>query len=186
MKLGPHDADDLVRLFVQLNLAADHVAVGSKPPQPRPVSENNFMVCVRLVFFRRKYAPKNRFSFQNIEPPRGNFGSFEAFRKSVRGVVEVVVRVYNRGCGENLLAVANLGEIRRGNDDALQAKFVVFDAQRHQAVRMTNSRWMQEQRIHYREYRRVGADAEGQRYDGDGGEARILPQHPQAEAHILQ
>jgi hypothetical protein len=40
--------------------------------------------------------------------------------------------------------------------------------------------------INHTEYRRVCADAESKSEDGDGGEARGLRQHAEAEANVLQ
>ena len=54
-----------------------------------------------------------------------------------------------------------------------------------QVVRIVIRQRVKEDGIDDGEYRGVGADAEGKSEDGDGGEARIFPQHSGSVAGIL-
>jgi hypothetical protein len=51
---------------------------------------------------------------------------------------------------------------------------------------MLDGKLPQQQLIHQAEDRRIRANAERQRNDGDQREARILDEHAKAEANVLQ
>src|SRR6266699_518333 len=51
-----HDADDFVRLLVELDRTANNVLIAAKNRLPRSVGQNNLVIGVGLIFFRRKDA----------------------------------------------------------------------------------------------------------------------------------
>jgi hypothetical protein len=63
---------------------------------------------------------------------------------------------------------------------------VIFFSNPDDAIRVTERQWLEQGRIHDTEDGRIRTDAEGERDDGNGREAGILRQHPQAVANILK
>jgi hypothetical protein len=55
----------------------------------------------------------------------------------------------------------------------------------HQTLRLAVVQRLHQNRAHETEDRRVRADAERKREDGDESENGILPEHPRAVTHIL-
>src|SRR6185369_16526419 len=86
-------------------------------------------------------------------------------------------------------AVAAPGRRRPGAVAAIAAgpeRLAGVPLEQHEAVRLLDRQPSEQHRVDDAEQRRVGADAERERDDGDGGEARRLAHHAQAVAHVLR
>ncbi len=58
--------------------------------------------------------------------------------------------------------------------------------ERHDAIRIGDGERTEQQRVHDAEDGGVGADAQGKRRDGDGGEGGRAPQRAHGVAHVLR
>ena len=158
-KVWAHDADDAVRLLIELDGTANDVVVAAKSGFPGVVGEHDFVICAGLVFFGRENAAEHRAGFKDIEPLPTDARAAHAERKIATGVVEAAVILHGCG-GENFLMVADIGEVRRGDHDTFEIKFFVARANGGETLGMRNAGGMEEQGVQRAEDGGVGADSE--------------------------
>jgi len=137
-----------------------------------------------LVLFRSEHATEHGASAKQVEPRRGYLRAAQALGKRAGGVVKIGSH-FERGGRNDVVAVAELGIIRRGDDDAVQTELPITHTKDHKTVRLAYARRMQEETVHDGKDGSVGAKPEGEGEDWDDRETGITTQLAQPVAHVL-
>ena len=110
VKSAREDADDGVRLVVEMNRLADDGGIGRKPIGPERVAEQHDVSAARTLFLGGEHSPEERLDLQEPEQRRGDVLAFDANRLAVSG--ETPVAAANRGeIDERRVAVAPVAEV---------------------------------------------------------------------------
>ena len=172
-------ADDLVGKTVKLQRAADGRGTRGVLAMPERIAQHHGRRCTPAdVVGGREYAPGLRFHAERIEelavdPHALDRSRFSALREIERGAAP------GGHAGKDLLLAADAFEERVRQprttaDEASGPALVVgVDGNFHELVRIGHRQGAQTDRVHQLEDRRVGASAEGERGDGDGGKQRV-------------
>ena len=174
-------ADDLVKLPADANAPADDVTLAPEAPLPVAVTEDQDAVVARQLVVGAERATEARLRGQGGEEVRGDPEARHHLGGPARlGQAHVGVRV-----GSDLAIAADLGPqievvgrrdpatriLGSGAEDAIQSAAVGV------------GRRAQEQAVEHAEHRRVRADTQAQRDDGDEGEAWSTAQRLDGAAH---
>jgi hypothetical protein len=180
-----HHADDPVRRAAKLHGRVDHIRVAGETRQPRGVAENEHPVIGRHAIGVGQAPTERRRDAER--------------RKEVR-------RHHHRACMKRLPAAGDAAGLRHEGGDVLEAAGLpppVVEVRRgdevarlpvqpivlpdlHQLRRVAERQRPQQHAVDGAEHGRVGADAERQRDDDDGGVAGALPHQAQRVADVLQ
>jgi hypothetical protein len=177
-----HDRHDGVRLVVDADLLPeDRVVAGEAAPPQAPADRRDVMLA-HLVLLVGEEPAHDRLDAKGLEVCRGDQADAHLLGLARRiGEADVLAPGV---VGDHLLeAVAALREVphveRRRPDELARPAGRSLPARRvdaHQLVRRGERQGPQRQGLDDAEDQRVGADAQGQREDGDEGEARALAQ----------
>jgi len=176
-----HDADDGAATFVEADALADHGGPATELAQPQVVAEEHNVVLAGLVFPRLEIPPEGGSCLQDAE-----IGRRDALREDAPGLAlagEIVGPVNPGGERGESPGLAGPRE-KIGRRGARLGAARRPQAQHHQLGRAGIVQRTQQHAVDHAEDGRGGADAEGQREDGDDGEAGMLAQHPQAETQV--
>ncbi len=182
--VGGQDADDLVRPAIEGERLADRVALAAEVRLPEAVGEDDDGRSAGLVFVGHERPPHGRLDAEHREEvPRHHE------RLDLLGVAQAGDRVgvadRHREVAEHLLALAQDLVARPGEaglvDALLGGRGVDLDEPLGLLVRQR----LQEDRLDEAEDGGVGADAEGERGDRDGGEPGRLLQRADGVAKRL-
>ena len=106
-KAGRRDADDGVRLAIELNRAADDIARAAENALPKRIAQDDDVVLARRIFFRQQHPAEDRLHSVNIEVMRGGFHADEALRFAFAGEIHARARSRRRDTRTTSSASAN-------------------------------------------------------------------------------
>ncbi len=179
---GGQHADDIVGFAVDANRAADDVGVTPEAVLPEAVTDHEDAVVAQHGFVGTEAAAELRLDAQDGKEvagdaePEGPLGRFAGcgkahLRKAVAGHLPVAAHL-----GLQIEVVGRRDPAARVLGSApIDAVHMIAVAVRQRA---------KEHLVEYAERRRVGADAESERDDGDEGEAGRATERPDGEAEV--
>ena len=164
------DADHLVRLVVEQQVAAEDGGVAAEVALPGGVAQHHHARRAGLVFFGAERAAKERLDAEHGEVIGRHVAAVEAHRLTVHRDGRGGERLGGQGLERPVLPlqldeVAGRGRVAGGGGRRLP------DA--HDPLRVREWQRLEQHAVDQAEHRRVGTDAERQHPDGDQGEARI-------------
>ena len=179
-------ADHGVRLRVDAHRPADDAGRPGEAPPPEPVADERDPRRVGPILLRQERPAQGR-----LDPERREIGLGDphhpdafgvAFRAADGGRADEPVRAHR---GERAGVAGVVEEVGR-REIAHLAVVVVEAAQLDELLGCGVGQWGEQHRAHHAEHRRVGADAEGQRADGDQGEAGVGEEAADGEPEVLR
>ena len=178
-------ADDRIRLAVDADVAADRAVLAAEPLLPRCVGEDRLLGLADFAVLFGKDPPAQRLRLQQPEQRRRRHHRADALRfplAAERHAARVIERLLleDRRFAQPIVVVGHAGR----SADHTRSRIGVVHVD--ELLGVGHRQRPQEHRIDHREDRGVGPDTEGQREDGGGGEAAILPQQPEPEPYVLQ
>ena len=178
-ELGPCDAHDGIRHAVQRQRAADGVHGTAEMPLPEPVADHcngTSAPASATIVVCSECAPENRRNTEHLEETAADPQAVNRLRWPSSRKVEAIVGPRHGAVEQRRLAGANLFPDRVRPGTALDNR---------EAIGCPDGKRANQQAVDQREDRRVGADAERQREDGDGREDGRLGQHSHAVTDVL-
>jgi hypothetical protein len=180
-----HNADDGERAFVQIDRASDDLGVRTKRTPPQVFAEYHGRWRARLAVVRVERASQDRPLAEDREKLRRHDRGVDDRRLAAARQRELVL-LAARHVAEDTILLAKLREIcirpTCGIDPGLRLRLEHGE----ELVRTRIGQWFQEHGINDAKNSRVRAHAESQREDGHGGEARVLTQHAECVARVLE
>ena len=177
------DADDRKRLSADPKRLPDHARIAAELPLPVAVGQDDTARRGRVIVRAGERAAQMRRHPQHREVVAGDdfadqkLGAIApGHRRKHRRMAGDVVEHRGR-CAQ----VVQIGQRHRRVDVAVGAAHVEID----QSIGRGHRQGPQQQRVGYREDRRVEADAEGERSDRHGGKPRPLDQPSQRVTDVL-
>ena len=180
-----HHPDDRAGNAVDRHDRAQYGAVAAETPLPQTPAENDQAVFARLVLARHERASQRWTQSECFEVVGRDLHALHALwslaagdvagppyvRHDVVEALEVHAPIVEIGCRDFVVIIAAGSDL----------------PQRHEPVRRLKKRIRAKQQVvHRREDRGVGADTEGERPNGDGGERGIRGQGPERVAKVLE
>ena len=181
-----HHADDLEPVAVDAQLASDRVGTTAEPALPHAVAQHDNLGNPRRIILRHpKHPAELRLRAEEREVRRADEQELDTLRLVDLGEVRVD-RIDAGNLLEEIGAIAIVVELRRRDSDvpAPEADDVGGDA--HETVGAGKRQGLEDDGVHDRKHGRVGADAEREGCDSDGGEAAVLAQRAQRESQIVE
>jgi hypothetical protein len=176
-----HDADDREGTSAQAHLAAEHVRVRLEPPAPERVADYRdagvaalFAPCERAPE-RGPHAKHGEVVRRDLEPA-----------KRLGAILERQLQIGSREAGdavERAVVVAIRQERVLPDGECRNLGQGLVDPD--QAIRRRIWKWRQQHAVDQAEDRRRGADADGERQQGDRRESRVAAQHPRGVHEVL-
>ena len=163
-KGGRQDTDDAARMPVENDRLADHARVGAEPSLEETVAEEDDRARAGVVVVRQKIPPQDRPHSERREEVVSDVPATEAFGAVHPGEVEL--RLLHGGQGlERSVLVAPVDIVRPGHRHAGEQLGLLV--QKDEAVGVAVRQRAQEDGVDRAEDRRVRAETEGQRDNGD-------------------
>ena len=158
-------------MAIQQNRFADDRRIAGETFLPNAVVENDYVGVTGLAVFGSEARADEGSDSQQGEEIRGHVLNDDFLGVAISG--EVVAFVENKShAGEDRVAALPIEKVRRRNGVMRIGVLRIAFPDHDQVVRMVIRQRVKEDGIDDRENRGVGADAEGQSEDRDGGEAR--------------
>jgi hypothetical protein len=176
-----HDADDRVGRAVHAYCLPDDLRARAEAARPEPVAEDDDGFAAGTIFGGREGTADLRRGAEDIEVIGGDAGADNPLgRHAVR---QVEARVLLGG-------QAREGPCRGGRVDIVADRDAAGRSLKrlgheHQPLRIAERNRLQHDGVERAEDRCRPADAEGERQDGNGGEAAVLEQLPRRERQVL-
>ena len=165
------DADDRVRLVVEKDRAVDDGRIRAELGDPHAVTDDRHLVFAQLVLTGKKRPAQCRFGAKHLEVARGHQAASELDWFGAAGQRDRVAGLRRHEVEDGVVSLP-VEEVQRRDAVALASRRLLHDADDAIGVRVGER--LEQHRIHEAEDRRIGADADGQRQDGDGREPRAL------------
>ena len=178
-------ADEGEVMPVEFDSGADDTGIAGKAPLPEPEAHHRERIRVPVALVGRRDQPASRRrDAEHVEVVAGHQLTLHALGLVSGAQVEGVHR-RDRQAGHHRIPGAIVQVV--GIRGVAQIVLVrVLPADVHQAVGLGDAgERPQQQRVHEAEDRRVRADPERQRRDGDQRERRVLEQHAESEPEVL-
>ena len=168
-----HDADD-VRAPPSIGIGLPTMRrIGAVAARPQPVAQDDDAIAARVLFVRQERAAEHRPDAEHLEEARGDAQARRPARLRRAGEVVAACRPSRtaRGC-RTTAALEPVAVVRHRDDvDVAPGSVRGPSTSSPAAPASGNGSRLQQRRVDDAEHRRVGADAEGQREDGDEREA---------------
>jgi hypothetical protein len=178
IEVGGHHADD-GRLHVrERDLPAHDGGIRGEEPPPRRLGQHRSGRRPRLVVGRRERATEKRLHAQDLEVLRLHHRAVQSLRVARAGEVEGPAAQEQRDLLEGLALRAPVL--------AVEDRDVALARDEREPLGLRERQGPEHHRVHDAEDRGVRADAERQRQERDGREARALGQPAQREPHVLE
>src|SRR5262245_16058756 len=176
------DAHHSVAATVELDSLADDLRVASETPLPKPLADDRHPLAARLLFFRQKRAALNRLDAQSLEEICRHRTADNALRLAGASQVERVE--HNR---RQLFKASALGPVieeiwRRCRSAIAPAEFAPTP---NQPLGLRKRQRAQKNGVDQAENRRVRADPQAERENGNQSEDGLLRQNSRAVAQVL-
>ena len=183
LKSGRHDADDAVRVGIELHDAAEDMRIAAERAPPEPVADDNLFIEARRRIRGIEGGAELRFHSEQREVVRRDDQQSDTLRPRETGEI-VVVEPGRRDILEDTGPLEIL-PFRRRHADVLRAhaKQIVLDSYELFGVRKRQR--VQQRGVDNTENGRRRADSEGDRENGDRSEGRRTAQHAKPDAHVL-
>jgi hypothetical protein len=185
-KPGRHDADDLIRLAVQLDRRSHRRRLAREEARPKTVRDDDDVLVSRLVVVALDRSTRLRRHAEHMEPV-----ARDALTRHTLGVAARArqIRAEIRLDGDRLeaarlVAIVTEAGGRNGRFHAVERRIEVLDRHEHPGVAVGQG--PQQNRIYDAEDGRVRADAERQRDEHDGREDRTLSESPEAVGDVAK
>src|SRR5262245_15289458 len=160
----------------------DNARLAPKPALPQRVAQNDDGRGAGTIFVIVEDPPDSGLHTQRREEVRGHMQTSQSLRLATARQVKAAPAIYTDMFKDFLLRTP-VGEVGIGNQHYPEIWPVL--AHPNQSLGYRVRQRAQQHGIHYTEDRRVRADAERQRGDGNQGEAGLLHQHSRAVAQVL-
>ena len=171
-ELGPHHADDGVRLAAERDRAADNRRIGGEAADPEAVGQERDTIAADRLLLRGERAADERRHAEHGEQVRRDARAVQPLGIAPAGEVEVGDGAHRGNAVEHLIArppVVDAGHrARRAHDFALVRSAIDVD----QPIRLAIWQRLQQDAVDDAEHRRRGADAERDGERRGNGEAR--------------
>ena len=178
-EVAGEDADHGVLRIVQADVGADDCGARAEVPLPGGIAEHH-----DVIFGGLKAAAERHTDAEEREEIGGDGGAVQSARLACAGEDEVGVGIERGHLVEGGALRAPVVEVRGGDGEEL-AKGGMSFPEGEEAAGMGVGKRLEEDAVDDSEDGGIGADAEGEREDGDGGEGRILAQAADGVAHVL-
>ena len=178
------DADDRERCPVQRDRLAEDTLVAAETFLPEGMAQHRDVRTARAIVIGGEGAAEERLDAERAEEIFGDANALEIFRIAPAGEGESGERLRGE-LGETLLLIAPGGVARPGNIRAIEAAFGERTPGAHELLRLRIGERTQEERVDGGEENGVGANAEGQRDDGENGEAGLSQELSQSVAKVI-
>jgi hypothetical protein len=185
-EIGGKDADDAMGLAVEKDGATYDAGTRAEAASPILMAEHDDEVAAGLVFVGVEGATDNRMNAEERKETRGCEGGLHATGITLAGEIETGGHVDVDGhFGKAAIVGLKVLEIA-GRETELGPSRHVSVRDFDQTLRLEIRERPEKRGVDGAEDGGVGADAESQGQDGDGGEPWRLAQHAEGEAKVLQ
>src|SRR5262245_4272805 len=167
LKSGRHDSDDRPCLLIQCDRLADQIRIALKLSPPKFVT-HDYDLGPLLFFLSHKRTTKRRIDSEQGENPTGDIEGYKAFRAvSARQIKPTCYRRISRNMRKDCALLLPIPErrIRDGYVESVLPRQSRFKSDK--LVWFLIRQWSENDCIDNAKYRRVRADAQRQRRDGD-------------------
>ena len=176
-------ADHDVRAAADRDRAAEHVPIAAKHALPETVAQHQHAAAPGLVLVGQEAAAQRDRHAEQVEQPAADGGALNLARFAGADHGEQA-----RGVGFHLLehpgVFPHAHEVG-GRDPVVPGAVRIQHPDLVQAAGIPERQRLQQHAVHHAEDRAVGADAERERNQRDGGKRRRSPQRPQRVADVL-
>ena len=179
-----HDANHLHALTVQLNGSSDDAGVGAEVRRPESVAQDDDAVRIRLVLFIGEHAPEGWRHAKRSEEVAG-------YEQTLQPLGRLSVAGQHRSHAderdhlvEDVVPLTEVHEVRGRVRPAVGMNRSAEDLNESLGVGIRQR--LEEIGVEHAEHRGVGADAESQCHDGDGGEPGRATKRSRRVAKILK
>ena len=177
------DADDGEVLAVEEEAAADDVGIAAELALPEAGADQDHRRRARPVLVGGEVAPEHRLDAEHAEEVRRDELALEALRLADAGQAEAL-HARHRHRGEAAVLPLPVAEVEERDRAAPEVRLALVDRDQLLGARVRER--LEEDAAHHREEGGVGADAEREGHDRDGGEAGAAPEDAQAVAQVLE
>ena len=180
-----HDPHDPVGAAVHEDRPAQDVGGGIETALPEPVAQDGHGIVSRAVLVRSEGSAQARFDSEDLEIVRLDGQADEPFRRAGEGNVLPVAHragqsVEDPAQSPEIPDVAGSHRSQAGGVHPLGLRDV------HQTVRFGKGQGPQDDPVHEAEHRGIGADAKGERADGEGRGSRAALEASKGEVKVVQ
>ena len=186
IKLGRRHANDRIALVVQFDLLSKDILAAYKVRLPKFVADHHHVAVPRLIFFFKKSPPEDGLHAQRRKKISRYRAPFHRLRLPHARQIKIA-EAHGAHLFEGVILVAPVKIVSRRNNKLRNSRKTLLRRRvphRHEPPRISKRQRPEQHSIHHAEDRGIRADAESEREDGDGGEARILAQYAQAVTKI--
>ncbi len=178
-KLGRHHSDDLEGLCVESDGPTHRAGLPSETPLPKAVTQDYNRLSALLVFVWAKVASEERLHAQRAKKVRRDCAAAQVFRLAYTGQIEIP-RLERRHLLEDVVLLLPIKVVWVGHGHVRLAR--IGFVQYHQPAGIVKGQRLEQNGFDDTKNRRVGANTQRQRDNRDGGEARVLREHPYPES----
>ena len=183
LELGRHDTDHLDGLSVNLHCVVDQIGIGAEAIPPCTVTQHDHVVGTRLVLFGCEHSADRRSHAQRSEEVSGDQQALESLGGLAVADQHRRRTIEGHHLREDIVPRAEVDEVGWRVRPAVRVDRCAEDLD--QPFRLWIGKGTEEVSVQHAEHRRIGADAERQRYDGDGREPWSAAERARREAEIL-
>ncbi len=158
-----------MNFVVHFKSFSNDVRVGTEIVFPVVIAEQQDRCCAGLFISGTESSAKDRLHAKKIEEVPGHNASPHAIRIAV-AVEDERHGVEFDQSGEAVVLLAKILDFVDRKLNVIDPEFILLLAQEDQLVAVGIRKWAQQHRLNDAENGGIGADAEGQRENGDGGE----------------
>src|SRR5579864_514273 len=184
-KSAGYDSNHGERTLVQINRGSQDLGIPAEPAPPQIFAYENHRRRTLVAVLGRKNAPHQWLNIQKCKELGSYDGGVHNGRIAAAGQSELM-RDDSRQFAKNMILRPPLFEIQIRTPCLRDSLLLIRLKRSEQLIGIRKRQRLQEHGINDAENSRVGADTQREREYGDGGEARILPQHAQCEAYVLK
>ncbi len=180
-----HDADDGVWGVVEFKRAADDMRIAAVVALPELVIQHSNVLAGALIVGGLDAASQQSVHTEEASRIAGEVGADDIFRERATGDLHIS-RQQSRADFRSIWRVLQCFKLRFHRREPARLIRVLFvdDDRVHDAICVGVGEGMEQHGVDEREHRRGGADAEGEREHGDGGEAGIAAQCAEAVTDV--
>ena len=181
-ELRRHDTDDDVRVAVELDgPRPTNCRIAAEAPLPQAVAQHDDALATRLIFAGDERSPARRRHAEQVEHVRGYLNPRDAFRALT--TTEGCAPRLGRGKSFKGMGVATIVEVVSRRHRTAGG----FSMQRdNEPIGLSIRQRSQEHRIDHRKDGCRCANPQGQRHDGEEGDAGLAPDHTQGKPRVTE
>jgi hypothetical protein len=180
---GRENADDLIGDAAKVDALTDDGGRCGEAAFPEAFAEDGDGASSEMIVVAGKGAAEDGLNAEGGEEGCGNHEAVEAFGFGGAGKVVVLVAVDGHG-GEGFAGPLPVKEVGIADGGAVHAGILLVDGDEPAGIWVGQR--IEDDSVDDGEERGIGADAEGQGEDGDGGEAGGFEEHAQGVTQVLE